>query len=214
MSEEQPQAGRNGTAKLAAALAKAQAAFTQIAKNRTVQIRMREGGAYTFRYADLEAIISATRPALASNGLAVLQVIVGEELQTILAHESGESVVSTMKLPPMHPADPKSYGAGISYLRRYAYQSMVCVASDDDLDQDGTEAGAPQQQVQQQAQSAPQKPAYSDDQFDKNFPLWEGMVKQGKKTPADIIKTVESKAVLSDDQKKKINGLKAEEQQQ
>lgn len=211
MTQETTETPKAMPAKLLAALAKAQANFAEIAKNRTVQIRMKEGGSYTFRYADLEAIIAATRPAMTAQGLSVVQPIVGNRLHTIIGHESGEQIESYMDLPAMHPMDPKSYGAAISYLRRYAYQSALCIAADDDLDEDGQEAGHRPQATQRPADKAPEKPAYSADQFDKNFPLWEGMVKGRKKTPADIIKTVESKATLSDEQKKKINAIKAEE---
>lgn len=48
---------------------------------------------------------------------------------------------------------------------------------------------------------------YPDESFKKNLPTWVGLVLSGKKTPADIIKTVSGKAVLSDEQKKKIMGI-------
>ena len=44
--------------------------------------------------------------------------------------------------------------------------------------------------------------------FEKNFTTWANLIVAGKKTAADIIKTVSSKAVLSDEQKKKIEAVK------
>lgn len=52
------------------------------------------------------------------------------------------------------------------------------------------------------------KPAYSDDAFKKNLPSWTKLVTDGKKTPEQIVATIESKATLTDEQKKQINELK------
>lgn len=125
-----------GGAELYAALAKAQGEFKPVAKNRAVQIRMKEGGTYRFEYADLEALISATRPALAANSLAIVQQVTGDELITRLVHGDGDTLTSAMSLPRMGQ-DPKSYGAALTYLRRYAYSALLCLAADDDLDEDG-----------------------------------------------------------------------------
>lgn len=122
---------------LAASLSKAQGEFTAIAKNRLVEITMKTGGKFKFKYADLDAIIEATRPALSKNGLAIIQPIIDDKLLTIITHSSGEFIESSMPLPARIGDDPKQYGAHISYLRRYAYQSLICVMADDDLDANG-----------------------------------------------------------------------------
>lgn len=46
--------------------------------------------------------------------------------------------------------------------------------------------------------------AYPDDQFKKNLPAWKKLIEDGKKTPDQIIATVQSKATLSEDQKSQI----------
>jgi hypothetical protein len=128
-------------AALYAALAKAQGAFAPIAKNRAVQIRMKEGGTYRFEYADLEASIAATRPALTVNGLAVVQSIGNTEglhLDTVLVHADGGMMYSRVPLPNNDMRDPKAFGAILTYLRRYEYNALLCLAADDDLDEDGT----------------------------------------------------------------------------
>lgn len=122
-------------AALSAALAKAQGEFLAIAKNRSVKIQMKSGGSFNFKYADLEATINATRPALSKNELCVIQPITDNKLLTIISHSSGEYIESSMPLPEQIGEDPKQYGAKISYLRRYAYQSLLCVMADDDLDE-------------------------------------------------------------------------------
>lgn len=125
-------------AELSAALAKAQGEFAAIPKNRAVKIQMKSGGSFNFKYADLEATINATRPALSKNGLSVIQPICDDKLLTVITHSSGQYIESSMLLPAQIGDDPKQYGAKISYLRRYAYQALVCVMADDDLDEDGS----------------------------------------------------------------------------
>lgn len=127
---------------LYAALAKAQGAFKAVAKNRTVTIRPRDKAAYTFRYADLEQLLECTRPALAANGLSVVQLVLDSKLVTVLGHESGASIRSELPLPGKPESDPKTYGAMMTYLRRYAYGALLGLAADDDLDEDGQEAGS------------------------------------------------------------------------
>lgn len=45
---------------------------------------------------------------------------------------------------------------------------------------------------------------YPDEQFRKNLPLWADLIKSGKKTPEQIVATVASKAILSEEQRKQI----------
>lgn len=130
---------RKSQAALYAALAKAQGEFLPIAKNRNVKITMKSGGSYQFRYADLEAILAATRPALSKNGLAVVQMLestgAGTLLVTKLVHAEGGVVYSDVKLPSPSDADPKAFGAVVTYFRRYTYSAAIGVAADDDLDE-------------------------------------------------------------------------------
>lgn len=127
-------------AALYAALAKAQGEFLAIPKNKTVQIPIKSGGSYTFKYADLESIMRACRPALSENGLAVFQSTdrtqAGEVLVTTLAHSSGATLMSEVAIPKAS-GDIKEYGAVITYLRRYQITALLGVAADDDLDADG-----------------------------------------------------------------------------
>jgi hypothetical protein len=143
-------------AELHAALAKAQGEFPPIVKNRTVKIFSKKmGREFSFRYADLEEIITKTRPALSKHGLAVMQMVETDDqgamvLHTVLTHAAGESVAGTFVLPPANSFDdPKSLGAYISYIRRYALSAALCIAADDDLDEaddrdGGDEGGAPE----------------------------------------------------------------------
>ena len=132
----------NPMAALYAALAKAQGAFQPIVKNRDVEITMKSGGRYRFRYADLEEILTKTRPALSANGLALIQTVQDGKLACSLVHADGGSISSTVDMPSARElGDPKTFGAAITYLRRYLVTAMLGVAADDDLDEDGQEMG-------------------------------------------------------------------------
>lgn len=93
------------------------------------------------KYANLQAIIEAARPALCKNGLAVTQQIIsheqGDYLVTILGHSSGQWISSKMRIAPLK-SDVQSLGSYITYLRRYSYATLVGVY--DGNDDDGNDA--------------------------------------------------------------------------
>lgn len=93
------------------------------------------------KYADLNAIREAVIPTLNAHGISVLQPIVHFEgknfVKTILLHESGEFLESLTEIIYNKQNDAQAQGSGISYARRYALQSFVCVGADDD---DGNKA--------------------------------------------------------------------------
>jgi hypothetical protein len=64
-----------------------------------------------------------------------------------------------------------------------------------------------------EAPAEPAKPTtpqpYSQEQFTKNLPAWTDLIKSGKKTAAQIIAMVSSKAILSDNQKTMISNIAA-----
>lgn len=123
------------TANLAAALVKAQAEFPSIKRSKTVQVRTRTGGTYTFAYAPLEAILEATKPVLAKHGLSVQQDVTGEgAVYTIIRHASGEFVsLAGVKVTPTE-STPQALGSALTYARRYSYCLALNLAADDDDD--------------------------------------------------------------------------------
>lgn len=121
---------------LFAALAKAQADIK-------VAIRDSNNPFFKSRYANLQAVIECSRPALCNNGLFVTQPIrpnsTGQDcLVTILGHSSGQWISSEMKIAPLK-TDIQSMGSYITYLRRYCYSSIVGVY-DGTEDDDGNSA--------------------------------------------------------------------------
>lgn len=146
MSDKMNEAPKQPLALLYTALAKAQGAFRPIEKNREVEITLKSGGKFKFRYADLDEILNKTRPALSANGLALIQLIQargagsGESLVCQLMHSDGGTITSELLMPTVRDmSDPKSFGATLTYLRRYLVTAILGVAADDDLDADGQE---------------------------------------------------------------------------
>lgn len=84
------------------------------------------------KYADLGAVMEACKDALNKFGISVLQPVVGDVVETILLHESGEWLSSTTKIVVKMENDPQAQGSAISYARRYGLQSMVFIPAEDD----------------------------------------------------------------------------------
>lgn len=120
---------------IATALLKAQSEMSNPKKGATNPF-------FKSKYADLNAIREAVIPTLNENGITVLQPIVHSDgknfVKTILLHESGELLESLTEIIYNKQNDAQAQGSGISYARRYALQSFVCVGADDD---DGQKAG-------------------------------------------------------------------------
>lgn len=114
---------------IATALLKAQSEMSNPKKGATNPF-------FKSRYADLNSIREAVIPTLNENGITVLQPIVHVDgknfVKTILLHESGELLESLTEIIYNKVNDAQAQGSGISYARRYALQSFVCVGSEDD----------------------------------------------------------------------------------
>lgn len=127
-----------------AALAKAQGAFEPIEALCKATIEMKNGGSYSFYYADLAEVLAKTRKGLSDNGLSLLQIPHGGPkdgvtLLTILAHESGCSLECEIDLP--RSEDIKQFGGYITYCRRYVVAPLLGVASTEIMDHDGSAPG-------------------------------------------------------------------------
>lgn len=159
------------TSEIFAALAKAQGAFPPIKKNKTNPY-------HGSKYADLEEILSSTRPALSSNGLSVTQGISFDAeskcalITTRLLHSSGQWMEDAPLLVPVSPAvldkltkekgvNAHCVAAACTYGKRISLASTLGVAAEDD--DDGNAASniqhqqGPRVQTGQQAREAVEK---------------------------------------------------------
>lgn len=116
---------------LSKALTQAQAEFPAIGLDATNPF-------FNSKYATLGAVIEATKPILSKYGLAVTQLTVGEGgqagIETILIHESGQYISSTIILPIVGNKAAQEAGAIISYTRRYSWSAILGLYSDEDDD--------------------------------------------------------------------------------
>jgi hypothetical protein len=88
------------------------------------------------RYATLEAVIHAAKPALQAHGLCFVQApTVGDDgigITTQLMHISGQWMRSTLPLP-LTKRDPQGVGSAITYGCRYSLMAMLGLPPTDDV---------------------------------------------------------------------------------
>ena len=131
-----------------AALVAAQQGFKTPIKNKTNPL-------YGSRYADIQAIIDAVRPALNAQGLFLYQTVETDEqgwllVETIITYKNGETLSSGKLRVPVSPGkNPiQSLGSAETYARRYSLSAFLGIAAEDD--DDGNAAGAGNKPAQQQ----------------------------------------------------------------
>jgi len=157
---------------LAAALAAAQGEFPPIPKDCTAKIVTKNNGTYSFRYADLDTVLSTVRPVLSRHGLALvvdIQTVKNEtgeramQATTRLIHSSGQWMQTTGLAiaidPDAYAKQPaQSSGSAATYATRYAVEALLSIRATDD--QDGAEASGNHIEVQRRPppQPATQQP--------------------------------------------------------
>lgn len=114
---------------IATALVKAQRAFAPALKTST-------NPHFRSRYADLAACVEAVIDALNANGIALVQRTHdsdnGVAVETLLVHESGESISGGILHVPAAKHDPQGYGSALTYARRYSLMAACGIAPEDD----------------------------------------------------------------------------------
>lgn len=122
----------------AEAFAKAQAEFPAIHKDKTATIPTKNGGSFSYSYADLHTILEAVNPVLKKHGLVVAQAAVslngGVGVETRVYHiESGHvEAFGPLYLPAGD--DARGAGSAVTYSRRYSLCAALGVVADEDDD--------------------------------------------------------------------------------
>jgi hypothetical protein len=115
---------------LATALAKAQAEISNAKFDST-------NPHFKSRYATLAAVRDSVTPALAANGIALVQATItmtdGLHLTTRLVHSSGQWIESSYPLIN-DPGKPQIMGSALTYARRYSISALCNIASEEDDD--------------------------------------------------------------------------------
>lgn len=124
--------------KIATALGKFQASIKTISFDSNVSVETRTGSSYSFKYASLSKILEVIRPHLKDAGLSFSQLTEeGGAVTTLLMHDSGEYLQSTLKLPIDMTGgknDAQRIGSAITYARRYALSAILGISTDEDDD--------------------------------------------------------------------------------
>ncbi len=140
-----------GTPKLNAALKAAQAAMAPVSKgaiNPAFKDAANPAKAKGTPYADFEDIVTATKPHLVANGIAVTQEPMDApegwvKVRTVLLHDSGEERSGTLSLPCVSKT-PQAYGSALSYAKRYSYQAMTGAVAKGEDDDGNASSGKPE----------------------------------------------------------------------
>lgn len=140
--------------KVAEALMRAQEKFMPVLKDT-------DNPFFKSKYATLDGVIAAVRPALREQGLVILQKNIRRDnevgILTRLIHvESGEETTSELFAPP-EKLNSQGIGSVLTYLRRYEYLTITGAAPEDDDANAGSGNTRPQseQTVQRRAQTRP-----------------------------------------------------------
>lgn len=179
----------------AAALVAALSELTNVVRDLTAKVEMKQGGTYTYQYADLGSLLADVRPKLARHGIAISQDVTTEgnsvTVETTLLHVSGESRTSKPLTLPGGGA-PQSIGSAITYARRYQLTAMLGLGAEDD---DG-QAAAHEVQARKSASRRPDravvtKPPAADE---KRKP-WERIAAKYGVTPGKLLVDARNLAV-------------------
>lgn len=94
---------------------------------------------YNYNYADLASVIDYCKPLLFKHGFAISQILMSEDgkpgLLTTLIHKSGDFMEGWIELEKVLMkgcSNAQQMGSAISYYRRYAWLSILGLATEDD----------------------------------------------------------------------------------
>lgn len=115
------------------ALIKAQHGFKEIIKTKE---------AYGYKYAPLEEVWKAVKDSLYESELCIYYTLDEIEskiyLSTHLSHVDGETISSKLCIPQTFQSKSlntlQAFGSALTYLKRYALCSMLCVHAEEDTD--------------------------------------------------------------------------------
>lgn len=112
-------------------------ALAEVQKKIKHPIKNKQNSHLKSKYADILAVIEAAIESLSDSGLSFTQTTKYKEgllvLETILLHSSGEWIRSEYPIFP-EKNTPQSYGAALTYARRYSLSCALGMAADEDDD--------------------------------------------------------------------------------
>lgn len=197
-----------------AAMSKFQSMLPVIEKLGIVDYTTGKGRTY-YRYAKLEDIAQAIKPALKETGLSYRFTQTQDRgvitVTCIVTHELGHSEFSSLESSPDLSGGKdqlKGIASAVAYLRRYTLTGILGIVvggEDDGEEQQITFEG---EQIDPNANKAPE--CYPNDEFKKNFPAWKKQIEGGKKTVDQMHAFLTArKIILSQEQYDKLSEIGA-----
>lgn len=168
------------------------------------------------RYAELFNVVDAVSPVLSAHGLSTSWKVTRDDRDWIevtceLKHVDGHAESVSLGGPPDTGGAKNAIQARastISYLQRYTLKAITGVAEGGE-DDDG-QGGAAGNATGATPPPAPEVRYYAAEAFAANLPAWSELVLSGRKTPDQIIATVESRgAPLTAQQKADLRAIAA-----
>lgn len=116
-------------------LCKAMAVVFQKIKS-VVKDKPVQTGSYKYFYADIANVVEAIKTATEGTGIFFMQKIHQvpgvAAVETIIFHESGESMSCGITMVPPKDSTPQGYGGALTYSRRYSLSAAFAIAPEDD----------------------------------------------------------------------------------
>jgi hypothetical protein len=177
-------------------------------------------GTTQYRHVSLGYALTEVNPVLSKHGLS-LTFRTNQEggncvVTATLSHKFGHSETTSLMASPDSSGGKngiQSIASTITYLKRHTAFALLGLEGmeDNDGSHSSFESGTPEQrqQAQQNVRGQQEKPPYPDEKFEANFDAWEKSILEGKKTADAIIKTVQSRFTLTEEQKLAINTVAA-----
>lgn len=200
------------------AMARAQSNMVPVITNRT--------NTHTnSKYANLAAIAKAIQPMYTAEGLSISfdsnRPVLGHDGNPIapplsgwfrtvgiVSHSAGHSRLHHIDLPSddvgARGNTNKTAIQGVVSMTTYGRRVLECMVFNVAVEDSDGNAPKGNPKNAGQEKEPPGKPLYQPKQVTDNLPAWKKLVAGGTKTPDQIIKTVQAKYALADDQEKRI----------
>lgn len=112
-----------------------------IPKNRTAKVKMKGGGEYSYKYADLADVLHAVIPPLQDNNLILIHPIRDGAVCATIKDQQGNVVEESSLALPDFGSDAQALGSLLTYYKRYLTYAVLGIHPDDDDDGRGSSEG-------------------------------------------------------------------------
>ena len=165
-----------------------------------------------FKHASLAQICDKVAAVMSTFGLSHAWSMIQEgqiiTVKCTVTHNLGHSESTQLSASPDTSGNKnaiQAIGSAVSYLERYTLLAITGLSTHEN-DDNGAGTGAPTSDAPQEKP----KPFYPDASFEKNFSAWEASIAAGEKTKSHLIDMISTKAVVTDEQRKRINAIHVE----